>query len=100
MPCTCKWRELGPRGARGKPNVATFTAEMATCAMFPRLECSNNEQLPISKPHLWSSVQSSIPGATRFFSGVVGLELGPLSLVRIIEQLFQGNSGSGLENRN
>jgi hypothetical protein len=27
----------------------------------------------------------------------VGLEL---SLIRIIEQLFQGNSGSGLENRN
>jgi hypothetical protein len=30
----------------------------------------------------------------------VGLEPGPLSLVRIIEELFQGNSGSGLENRN
>jgi hypothetical protein len=29
----------------------------------------------------------------------VGLEQGPLSLVRIIEELFQGNSGSGLENR-
>jgi hypothetical protein len=31
---------------------------------------------------------------------VVGLERGPLSLVTIIEELFQGNSGSGLENRN
>jgi hypothetical protein len=31
---------------------------------------------------------------------VVGLERGPLSLVRIIEELFQGNSGSGIENRN
>jgi hypothetical protein len=30
----------------------------------------------------------------------VGLERGPLSLVMIIEKLFQGNSGSGLENRN
>jgi hypothetical protein len=30
----------------------------------------------------------------------VGLELGPLSLVRIIEEAFQGNRGSGLENRN
>jgi hypothetical protein len=30
----------------------------------------------------------------------VGLERGPLSLVRITEELFQGNSGSGLENRN
>jgi hypothetical protein len=30
----------------------------------------------------------------------VGLERGSLSLVRIIEELFQGNGGSGLENRN
>jgi hypothetical protein len=30
----------------------------------------------------------------------VGLERGPLSLVRITEELFQGNSGYGLENRN
>jgi hypothetical protein len=30
----------------------------------------------------------------------VSLERGPLRLVRIIEQLCQGNSGSGLENRN
>jgi hypothetical protein len=30
----------------------------------------------------------------------VALDLGPLSLVRIIEELFQGNSGSGLENQN
>jgi hypothetical protein len=30
----------------------------------------------------------------------VGLERGPLSLVRIIEELFQGNSDCGLENRN
>jgi hypothetical protein len=29
----------------------------------------------------------------------VGLEGGQLSLVIIIEELFQGNSGSGLENR-
>jgi hypothetical protein len=42
----------------------------------------------------------SIPGATRFFWEVVGLERGPLSLVMIIEEIFQGNSGSGLENRN
>jgi hypothetical protein len=34
------------------------------------------------------------------FFVVVGLERGPLSLVRIIEELFQGNSGSGLETRN
>jgi hypothetical protein len=34
------------------------------------------------------------------FWEVVGLERGPLSLVMIIEELFPGNSGSGLENRN
>jgi hypothetical protein len=32
------------------------------------------------------------------FWEVVGLERDPFSLVRIIEELFQGNSGSGLEN--
>jgi hypothetical protein len=30
----------------------------------------------------------------------LGLERGTLSLVRLIEKLSQGNSGSGLENRN
>jgi hypothetical protein len=30
----------------------------------------------------------------------LGLERGSLSLVRIIEEKFQENSGSGLENRN
>jgi hypothetical protein len=30
----------------------------------------------------------------------VGLERGPLSLVRITEELFQGKSGSGPENWN
>jgi hypothetical protein len=35
-----------------------------------------------------------------FFWDVVGLERGPLSLVMITEELFQGNSGSGLESRN
>jgi hypothetical protein len=36
----------------------------------------------------------------QIFWEVMGLERGPLSLVRIIEELVQGNSGSGLENRN
>jgi hypothetical protein len=31
---------------------------------------------------------------------VVSLERGPLSLVRITEELYRGYSGSGLENRN
>jgi hypothetical protein len=45
-------------------------------------------------------VPGSIPGATRFFLEVVGLERGPLSLVRIIEELLESkSSGSGLENR-
>jgi hypothetical protein len=39
-------------------------------------------------------------GGYKFFWDVVGLERGPLSLVRISEELFQGNSDSGLENRN
>jgi hypothetical protein len=30
----------------------------------------------------------------------VGLERGPLSFEMIIEELFQGNSSSGIENRN
>jgi hypothetical protein len=34
-------------------------------------------------------VPGSIPGATRFFWEVVGLERGPLSLVRIIEELLE-----------
>jgi hypothetical protein len=34
------------------------------------------------------------------YSIVVGLERGPLSLVRITEELFWGNSSSGLENWN
>jgi hypothetical protein len=59
-------------------------------------------------PPLWSSGQSFWLQIQRsgfdsrryqiFF--LVGLERGPLSLVMIIEELFQGNSGSGLENRN
>jgi hypothetical protein len=46
-----------------------------------------------------AEVPGSIPDATRFFCEVVGLERGSLSLVRIIEELFElKNSGSGLEN--
>jgi hypothetical protein len=60
-------------------------------------------------PPLWSSgqgswlqIQRSGFGSRRYqiFWEVVGLERGPLSLMRIIEELFQGNNGSGLENRN
>jgi hypothetical protein len=36
----------------------------------------------------------------QIFWEVVGLERGPYNLVRIIEELLQGNSGFGLENRN
>jgi hypothetical protein len=57
---------------------------------------------------LWSSGQSSAyrsrgPGFDsrryQMFWGVMGLERGPLSLMRIIEELFQGTSSSSLENR-
>jgi hypothetical protein len=34
------------------------------------------------------------------FLEVLGLERGSLSLVRIMEKLFKGNTGSDLENRN
>jgi hypothetical protein len=45
-------------------------------------------------------VPGSIPGSATFFLEVVGLERGPLSLVRIIEELLERRSGgSGLENR-
>jgi hypothetical protein len=59
-------------------------------------------------PPLWSSGQSfwlqihrSVFDSRRYqiFWEVVGLEWGPLSLVRKIEELFRENSGSGLENR-
>jgi hypothetical protein len=36
----------------------------------------------------------------QIFCEAVGLERSPLRLVRITEELFRGNSGSGLENRN
>jgi hypothetical protein len=44
----------------------------------------------VSVPGSRSRGPGSIPGATRFFGEVVGLERGPLSLVMIIEELFQG----------
>jgi hypothetical protein len=63
----------------------------------------------VARPPLRSSGQSSWLQIQRsrvrflalpdFFWEVVGLERGPLSLVMIIAALFQGNSGSGLENR-
>jgi hypothetical protein len=38
---------------------------------------------------------------SQIFGEVVGLEWGPLSLVRIIEKLLESkSSGSGIENRN
>jgi hypothetical protein len=53
------------------------------------------------KTLLWSSGQSSGFDSRRhqIFWEVVGLERGPLSFMRIIEELFQENTGSGLENR-
>jgi hypothetical protein len=49
----------------------------------------------------WLQIQRSGFDSRRyqFFLEVVGLERGPLSLVRISEELFEGNSGTSLENR-
>jgi hypothetical protein len=50
----------------------------------------------------WLQTQRSRFDSLRYqiFWELLGLERGPLSLVMIIEELFQGNSGFGLENRN
>jgi hypothetical protein len=54
----------------------------------------------VGVPDCVSRGPSSIPGATRFFWEVVGLELGPLSLMTTIDELLgRKSSGSGLENR-
>jgi hypothetical protein len=46
-----------------------------------------------------AEVPGSIPGATKFSAVSVCLEWGPLSLVRINEELLERkSSGSGLEN--
>jgi hypothetical protein len=52
-------------------------------------------------PPLWSSGQrSGFDSRYQIFWEVVGLERGPLSLVRIIEELLEWkSSGSDLENR-
>jgi hypothetical protein len=59
--------------------------------------------------YLWSSGQSSWLQIQRFgfdsqhyqiFCEVVGLKQGPLSLMRIIEKLFEQSSGSNVEIRN
>jgi hypothetical protein len=39
------------------------------------------------------------PRRYQIFWEAVGLQRGSLSLARIIEELFEGNSGSGLKNR-
>jgi hypothetical protein len=51
-------------------------------------------------PGYRSRSPGSIPGSTRFFWQVVGLERGPLSLVSAIEELLERkSSGFGLESR-
>jgi hypothetical protein len=55
-----------------------------------------------SGPCSWLQIQRSRFDSQLYqiFWEVVALEQGPLSLVRIIEEIFEGNSGSSLENRN
>jgi hypothetical protein len=56
--------------------------------------------LVVRVPGYRSGGPGSIPGATRFFWEVVGLERGPLSFVSTTEEpLGRKSSGSGLENR-
>jgi hypothetical protein len=56
--------------------------------------------LVVRVPGYRSRGPSSIPGATRFFWEVVGLERSPLSLASTTEELLgRKSSGSGLENR-
>jgi hypothetical protein len=54
--------------------------------------------LVIRVPDYKSRGPGSIPGATRFSEKYVWN--GSTQPVKIIEDLFQGNSGSGLKNRN
>jgi hypothetical protein len=66
----------------------------AICYWWPPLLSSGRSS--------WLQIQRSGFDSRRyqiFFWEVVGLERGPLSLVMIIEEIFQGNSGSGLETR-
>jgi hypothetical protein len=64
--------------------VLGYTTEMycASCEVRTEFICYVEE----SRPPLWSSGQSSIPGTTR--KKVVGLERGPLSPVSTIEELL------------
>jgi hypothetical protein len=91
------------------PNLFKFTMMVCSLQVFN----SNLKDVYCNvflRPPLWSSGQSSwlqiqrsrvrFPHYQIFFWEVGGLERGLLSLVMITEQLFQGNSGSGLENRN
>jgi hypothetical protein len=72
-------------------------------------EGANNKMCNMYRPPLWScghspwlQIQRSGFDSRRYriFLEVVGLERGPLSLMRIIEELLEWKiSGSGLENR-
>jgi hypothetical protein len=65
---------------------------------FKKVDCFYG--LVVRVPGYRSRGLGSIPGATRFFWEVVGLEQGPLRLVSITEELLERkSSGSGLESR-
>jgi hypothetical protein len=56
--------------------------------------------LVVRVPGFRSRGSGSIPGATKFFWEIAGIEWGPLSFVSTIEELLERkSSGSGLENR-
>jgi hypothetical protein len=69
---------------------------IVACLLFSPIKIASGQSSWLQNPE----VRVRFPAVPDFFWEVVGLERGPLSLVMITEELFQGNSGSGLENRN
>jgi hypothetical protein len=63
--------------------VVVFISKDGLCGLDARVPAYRSRSLGLDSQRFWE---------------VVGLERGPLSLVRIIEELFQENSGSDLEN--
>jgi hypothetical protein len=79
--------------------ILTVNRWQETLSLFHSSVSTNTNALIISRPSLWSSGQSSWLQIQRFrvrfyqiFWEVVGLERGPLSFVRISEELLEWKS--------
>jgi hypothetical protein len=83
--------------------AVSLSALLANSALTPETLFSISDihcGLVVRVPDYRSRGPGSIPGSTRFFREVVGLERGPLSLVSTTDELSGRNiSGSGLESR-